>query len=260
MANSHTSGEGVLPAGQLTATAAAPHVHEHHDPNLQHHFYDMDQQLEASILGMWVFLVTEIMFFGGLFMAYILYRFWYPDAWAAASNHLNVVMGAGNTLVLICSSVTMAWAVRCAQIGSRKGQIVNLIVTILFGTTFLVVKYFEYKEKFDHHLVPGFNFAGPLDVIDGHQVHNHLAVGSSEQLFFSLYFIMTGIHALHMVVGIGIMLIILAMAWRGKFGPKYYGPVEVSGLYWHFVDIVWIFLFPLLYLLGAHFGAGGPAH
>ena len=125
MANSHTSGEGVLPAGQI-AGSAVPHVHEHHDPNLQHHFYDMDQQLEASTLGMWVFLVTEIMFFGGLFMAYILYRHWYPGDWAAASNHLNVWMGGGNTLVLICSSVTMAWAVRCAQIGSRKGQIVNL--------------------------------------------------------------------------------------------------------------------------------------
>ena len=245
MANSHTSGEGVLPAGQMTG-GAAPHVHEHHDPNLQHHFYDMDQQLEASTLGMWVFLVTEIMFFGGLFMAYILYRHWYPGDWAAASNHLNVWMGGGNTLVLICSSVTMAWAVRCAQIGSRKGQIVNLIFTILFGATFLVVKYFEYAEKFEHHLVPG--------------PHFDPALPQQQQLFFSLYFIMTGIHAAHMVVGIGLMLIILAMAWRGKFGPKYYGPVEVSGLYWHFVDIVWIFLFPLLYLLGAHFSAGGAAH
>src|SRR5678816_1792906 len=204
MANSHTSGEGVLPAGQMTG-GAAPHVHEHHDPNLQHHFYDMDQQLEASTLGMWVFLVTEIMFFGGLFMAYILYRHWYPGDWAAASNHLNVWMGGGNTLVLICSSVTMAWAVRCAQIGSRKGQIVNLIFTILFGATFLVVKYFEYAEKFEHHLVPGPNFAPPGDHIHA----QHAAVGVSEQLFFSLYFIMTGIHAAHMVVGIAIMLIIL---------------------------------------------------
>ena len=155
------------------------------------------------------------------------------------------------------SSVTMAWAVRCAQIGSRKGQIVNLIFTILFGATFLVVKYFEYAEKFEHHLVPGLGmvFAPPGDHI--HAAHAN--VGSPEQLFFSLYFIMTGIHAAHMVVGIGIMLIILAMAWRGKFGPKYYGPVEVSGLYWHFVDIVWIFLFPLLYLLGAHLGAGHGA-
>jgi cytochrome c oxidase subunit 3 len=212
----------------------------------------MDQQLEASTLGMWVFLVTEIMFFGGLFMAYILYRYWYPDAWAAASNHLNVVMGAANTLVLIVSSVTMVLAVRSAQIGSFRGQITWLIATIMFGATFLVVKYFEYAEKFEHHLVPGPHFAPPLD----HAHAAHANVGPAEQLFFSLYFIMTGIHAAHMVVGIALMLIILAMAWKKRFTPEYYGPVEISGLYWHFVDIVWIFLFPLLYLLGAHLGAG----
>jgi len=200
----------------------------------------MDQQLEASILGMWIFLVTEIMFFGGLFMAYIVYRTAYPDARAAGSNHLNVLMGGINTLVLICSSVTMALAVRCAQIGSRRGQVVNLILTILFGTVFLVVKYFEYAEKFEHHLVPG--------------PHFDPALPAQQQIFFALYFIMTGIHAAHMVVGIVLMLIILGMAWKGRFGPDYYGPIEVSGLYWHFVDIVWIFLFPLLYLLGAHLG------
>ena len=211
----------------------------------------MDQQLEASTLGMWVFLVTEIMFFGGLFMAYILYRYWYPDAWAAASNHLNVQMGAVNTVVLIVSSLTMVMAVRSAQIGSFRGQINYLIATIAFGATFLVVKYFEYAEKFEHHLVPGPNFAPSTDT----HTHAHAVVGAPEQLFFSLYFIMTGIHAAHMVVGIAIMLIILAMAWKKRFGPAYYGPVEISGLYWHFVDIVWIFLFPLLYLLGAHLGA-----
>jgi cytochrome c oxidase subunit 3 len=161
-------------------------------------------------------LVTEIMFFGGLFMAYILYRYWYPDAWAAASNHLNVTMGAANTLVLIVSSVTMVLAVRSAQIGSFRGQITWLIATIMFGATFLVVKYFEYAEKFEHHLVPGAHFAPPGDHIHA----QHAAVGVSEQLFFSLYFIMTGIHAAHMVVGIGIMLIILAMAWKKRFSPS----------------------------------------
>ena len=211
-----------------------------HHPRLQHHFHSMDQQLEASILGMWIFLVTEIMFFGGLFMAYIVYRTAYPDAWAAGSNHLNVWLGGANTLVLICSSVTMALAVRAAQVGSRNGQVVNLILTILFGTTFLVVKYFEYASKFEHHLVPGPNFDPALP--------------AAQQIFFALYFIMTGIHALHMVVGIVLMFIILGMAWKGTFTPAYYGPIEVSGLYWHFVDIVWIFLFPLLYLLGFHLG------
>ncbi len=199
----------------------------------------MGQQLEASILGMWVFLVTEVMFFGGMFMAYIVYRWMYPLAWTESSHELNVIMGGLNTFVLICSSLTMVLAVRSAQVGSRKGQIVNLILTILFGTTFLVVKYFEYAAKFEHHLVPGPNFT--------------TALPQGSQIFFSLYFCLTGIHALHMVVGIGLMLWMLYWAWKGRFTPEYYNPLEISGLYWHFVDIVWIFLFPLLYLLGFHF-------
>ena len=198
----------------------------------------MGQQLEASVLGMWVFLVTEVMFFGGLFMAYILYRSLYPDAWLAGSHELNELLGGINTVVLIFSSLTMALAVRAAQVGSWMGQVVNLILTIIFGTIFLVVKYFEYAAKFEHHLVPGAHFDPARD--------------PAQQLYFSLYFMMTGIHALHMVVGIVLMLIILRMAWKGRFSAEYYGPVEVSGLYWHFVDIVWIFLFPLLYLIGKH--------
>jgi cytochrome c oxidase subunit III len=228
------------------ASSSAAHTGEHgHNPNLQHHFHSMEQQLEASTLGMWVFLVTEIMFFGGMFMAYILYRVLYPEAWVLGSHHLNVSLGALNTGVLICSSLTMALAVRSAQVSSRKGQIVNLILTILLGSTFLVVKYFEYAEKFEHHLVPGPNF------------DNTLPQAAQQQLFFSIYFMMTGIHAAHMIVGIGLMLVILVMAIRGRFSAEYYTPVEVSGLYWHFVDIVWIFLFPLLYLLGAHLSAHG---
>ncbi len=218
-------------------THADHHAGEHH-PALQHHFYNMAQQLEASILGMWVFLVTEVMFFGGMFMAYILYRNMYPAAWLAGSQELNEVLGGVNTLVLIVSSLTMAMSVRCAQVGNRKWLINNLILTIVFGTVFLVVKYFEYAAKFEHHLVPGAHFDPTRD--------------PAQQIFFSLYFMLTGIHALHMVVGIVLMLVILRMAIKGKFGPEYFGPVEVSGLYWHFVDIVWIFLFPLLYLIGKH--------
>ena len=229
----------------LTAKDVIGHGDHPHHPKLQHHFHSMDQQLEASILGMWIFLVTEVMFFGGLFMAYIVYRTTYPAAWEKSSQELNVILGGVNTAVLICSSLTMVLAVRAAQVGSRMGQVVNLILTIMFGSTFLVVKYFEYAAKFEHHLVPGPHF-GP---------EPPLPFGS--QIFFSLYFIMTGIHALHMVVGIVLMLVILAMAWKGKFTPEYYGPIEVSGLYWHFVDIVWIFLFPLLYLLGFKLGAIG---
>jgi cytochrome c oxidase subunit III len=230
------------------SSTAGHAMHDHapdHNPNLQHHFYSMDQQLEASILGMWVFLVTEVMFFGGMFMAYILYRVQYPEAWVLGSNHLNVSLGALNTGVLICSSLTMALAVRSAQVSSKMGQIVNLILTMIFGSVFLVVKYFEYAEKFHHHLVPGAHFDATLP---------HSA---QQQLFFSVYFMMTGIHALHMVVGLVLMAVILVMAMRNKFSASYYTPVEVSGLYWHFVDIVWIFLFPLLYLLGAHLTAHG---
>jgi cytochrome c oxidase subunit 3 len=213
-------------------------AHAHH-PHQQHHFYSMAQQYEASVLAMWVFLVTEIMFFGGMFMAYLVYRTSYPQAWVESSHELNVYLGAANTLVLICSSLTMVLAVRSAQVGSRIGQVVNLILTILLGTTFLVIKYFEYAAKFEHHLVPGPTF------------RTDLPFGS--QLFFSLYFCLTGVHALHMVVGIGLMLVMLVLAWRGRFTPDYYNQIEISGLYWHFVDIVWIFLFPLLYLVGFHY-------
>jgi cytochrome c oxidase subunit 3 len=200
----------VLPAGAVAIDHGVAHGRDEHahNPNLQHHFYSMEQQLEASTLGMWVFLVTEIMFFGGMFMAYILYRVTYPEAWIHGSNHLNVVLGALNTTVLICSSLTMVLAVRSAQVGSRRGQIVNLILTILFGTTFLVIKYFEYKEKFEHHLVPGpsFNATGIIPAGDD-PVH--------QQLFFSLYFMMTGLHALHMLIGLGIMGTMLWWAYAG---------------------------------------------
>jgi cytochrome c oxidase subunit III len=218
-------------------------VHAHH-PAHQHHFETMQQQLEASTLGMWLFLATEVMFFGGLFLAYMLYRIWYPQAWSAGSVELDIILGGFNTVVLIGSSLTMAFAVRAAQTGWRKGTINYLWATIMLGLTFLVVKYFEYKAKFDHHLVPGthFKFEGPY--------------GDQVEIFFSLYFAMTGLHALHMVIGFGILSVILWMAYKNRFSPEWYTPVEMSGLYWHFVDIVWIFLFPLLYLVDRahHFG------
>lgn len=207
-------------------------------PKLQPHFHSMDQQLEASTLGMWVFLVTEVMFFGGLFMAYLVYRNMYPHAWLEASHELNWKLGGLNTVVLICSSITMALGVRAAMIGNRGQQLINIALTMVLGSTFLVVKFFEYKAKFEHHLVPGPHFNPALE--------------QGMQIFFSLYFIMTGIHALHMVIGLGIMAWLFVKAWQNSYNEEYFAPVEVSGLYWHFVDIVWIFLFPLLYLLGAH--------
>ena len=218
-------------------------AHETHHPHLQHHFDDLEQQFEASALGMWIFLVTEILFFGGLFTAYMIYRMQYPQAFAEASAHLDIVLGGVNTAVLIGSSLTMAMAVWAAQQGRRLPQVGYLLATIGLGLVFLGIKAVEYSHKFHDGLVPGPNFR--FDGLDA--IH--------AQLFYSLYFVMTGLHALHMVVGIGIMAVLTWMAWQGRFTKGYHTPVEVSGLYWHFVDIVWIFLFPLLYLIDRH----GPA-
>ncbi len=230
----------------LVSNLEAIQPHEYiglpHHPKLQHHFDDMAQQIEASTLGMWVFLVTEIMFFGGLFTAYLVYRHANPEGFAEASHHLNVFWGTVNTLVLIISSLTMALAVRSAQISApAKTQVAWIGATMLLGATFLGVKAIEYTDKFTHHLVPGPNF---------HWEGKHPAAA---EIFYSLYFCMTGLHALLMIIGLGIMTVIAIMAWRRQFDGDYYTPVEVAGLYWHFVDIVWIFLFPLLYLIGGHF-------
>ena len=208
---------------------------------LQHHFDTLEQQQQASTLGMWLFLATELLFFGGMFLAYTLYRAWYPDAWVAASHHLDVFWGAFNTVALILSSFTMAMAVHAAQTGSRQGQIVFLVLTMALGTVFLGVKAMEYADKFDHHLVPGPGF-----------LFDDPRYGRAAQIFFSVYFAMTGVHALHMVIGLGLLLWLLAGARRGTFTAEYNTPVEMVGLYWHFVDIIWIFLFPLLYLVGHH--------
>jgi cytochrome c oxidase subunit 3 len=222
----------------LPETVAGGHAHH---PALAHHFDDLAQQHEASTLGMWVFLVTEVLFFGGLFAAYAIYRAWYPDAFAAASHHLDVTLGTINTVVLIASSLTMALAVHAAQTGHRAKLLLCLLLTIALGATFLGIKGVEYAHKFADHHVPG-----PAFQFEPVEYFRHA------QVFLSLYFVMTGLHALHMVIGIGIMLVMLFWAWNGTITPEYASPIEISGLYWHFVDIVWIFLFPLLYLLGRH--------
>jgi cytochrome c oxidase subunit 3 len=215
----------------------------------------MEQQREAGTLGMWAFLVTEIMFFGGLFLAYILYRSQNPAEFAAASKGLDALLGGINTVVLICSSLTMALAVYYAQVGNRKLLIIFLWLTVLLGMTFLGVKAVEYKDKFDHHHVPGANFVWEEE---GHATADQTHAATEEvntskiQMFYWLYFAMTGVHALHMIIGIGVMLVLIYMSYKERFSPEYHAPVELSGLYWHFVDIVWIFLFPLLYLIGAH--------
>ena len=212
----------------------------HHNVELSHQYNDMVQQKEASQLGMWLFLATEVLFFGGLFMAYTLYRNEYPDVYVECSRLMDWRLGALNTGVLLTSSLTMVLAVVAAEQGRIKALIRWLIVTMGFGVVFLVVKGIEYHAKFVEHLVPGPWFT--------HEIPNRGAA----QIFFSLYFGMTGLHALHMIIGIGLLSAIAYMAHKGKFTTTYNNPVEISGLYWHFVDLVWIFLFPLLYLIGSN--------
>lgn len=215
---------------------------DHNHPALAHHFDDLEQQKDAATLGMWVFLTTEIMFFGGLFLAYIIYRSTYSEAFVHASNILDVNLGLFNTIVLIASSLTMAMAVYSSQINKRGMLVAFLIATIILGAVFLGVKSFEYHHKYVEHLIPGPHFAPAAE----HELPRE------GQLFFSLYFAMTGLHAFHMIIGIGLLTMLIINTLRGKYSKEYNSPVEIVGLYWHFVDIVWIFLFPLLYLLGRH--------
>jgi len=309
------------------AHADTLHEDHYHPPGLQHQFEDMGQQQESASIGMWMFLVQEIMFFGGLFTVYLVFRSKYPMAFAAGSNHLDAFWGGLNTLVLIVSSLTMALAVRSAQLGRRNAQVIFIIVTMIFGAVFLGVKAIEYTAKYKEGIVPvtGLNLktekeisntdehSGAPAVPVGRQDPNeslptalgdqnthdekyvnprgaflwkdtslvvqaqqgnyltdsekigYFADGEISQakfqdkvsIFFFIYFVMTGLHALHMIIGLGLMTWLLWKAWMGTYSADYYAPVEMSGLYWHFVDIVWIFLFPLLYLLGRHFMHGG---
>ncbi|GMU94379.1 MAG: cytochrome c oxidase subunit III [Candidatus Hydrogenedentota bacterium] len=222
----------------------------HHDDGiLAHHFEDIDQQTESCILGMWLFLAQEIMFFGGLFASYLVYRIKYPDAWATASNTLDLWLGGGNTVVLLLSSLTMATSVWCVQTGRLRGLKWGLWATLALGLTFIVVKYFEYKAKWVHHLVPGTNFHWDAEY------YGPLLGSATEgqvQLFFCLYFVMTGMHALHMIIGAALLVWLIGLAYAGHFSPQKYLKVELFGFYWHFVDIVWVFLFPLLYLVNRH--------
>jgi cytochrome c oxidase subunit III len=204
-----------------------------------HQFDDAEQQREAGLLGMWTFLTTEVLFFGGLFTGYAVYRHLHPEAFHIGSHFLNLPLGTVNTAVLILSSLTMALAVHAAQTGRRRPLVLLLIATLVLGAAFLGIKFLEYDHKFREHLVPGsgFGYHGPHE--------------KEVELFLSFYFAMTGMHALHMIVGLGIMAVLVVMARRGRFSREYHSPVVIAGLYWHFVDIVWIFLYPLLYLIGA---------
>jgi cytochrome c oxidase subunit III len=214
-----------------------------HSTALQHHFESVEQQKDASSIGMWLFLVTEVMFFGGMFLAYFVYRQAYPAAFASASNNTDLWLGAANTTVLICSSLTMALAVHYASIGKKSLIVLFLSLTLLLGGTFLGVKAYEYHDKYVKHEIPGHSFDCRTEA------GAPCADAAHTPLFFALYFGMTGLHATHMVVGAVIIIILIINARKGLYGPEYHTPVELFGLYWHFVDIVWIFLFPLLYLI-----------
>jgi cytochrome c oxidase subunit III len=205
-----------------------------------HQFNDAGQQSDAVTMGMWVFLVTEIMFFGGLFASYVVYRALYPMAFAVASQELDITLGTLNTAVLLLSSFTMVVAVFGSQTGSRRLLVCGLALTIALGLVFLGVKFYEYYQKYVEHHIPGPSFAFPAPYTQ------------PAKMYFTLYFAMTGLHAAHMIVGCGLLTVLIVMAWRGRFTPEYHSPVEISGLYWHFVDIIWIFLYPLLYLIGRH--------
>lgn len=248
-----------------TVATAHPHTHEtavHAEhahvslPQHRHHFETVEQQREAGSFGMWLFLLTEIMFFGGLFFAYLLYRNWYYDAFFTASNQLSIPLGTANTAILITSGFFMALAVWCAEVRKKDMLVWTLILTTVFGIAFLGIKYVEYHEKWEKHHIPGAHF-------DISEFVNPAAHGIKEkplapdmaqrtQVFFFLYFAMTGMHALHMIIGVGLLFWLIWRARRGDFSAGYVAPIENFGLYWHFVDIVWLFLFPLLYLINRH--------
>lgn len=241
----------------------------HRTGELYGQFQTLDQQKDSAALGMWVFLVTEVLFFGGMFMTYTINRHAFSTAFGVGSNTLDLKLGGINTVVLILSSFTMAMSVWTAQVGKKKLVPIFLILTLVLGTVFLGIKVKEYSQKFEHHLIPAYHFdisyaanhpqpgADPVAVSKEKEelekaFQKDPDLNAHAQLYFSLYFGMTGLHALHMIVGAGLLIWLLKESLRGRFTPQYNTPVEIVGLYWHFVDIVWIYLFPLLYLIDRH--------
>ena len=238
------------------AIAQAAEHHEH-PPYQRHHFETVAQQFDAANFAMWLFLLTEIMFFGGLFMAYLLYRNWYFHAFVAGSHQLSLLWGTLNTTVLITSSFTMAMGVWCAEMRKKGGLVLCLVLTFVLGLVFLGIKTIEYTEKIEKHHVPGFHysvksFVDPASDKEATEAHDKpLApdMAQKTEVYFFLYFAMTGMHALHMIIGICILGYMIFRAQAGAYTTGHVTFVENFGLYWHFVDIIWIFLFPLLYLI-----------
>jgi cytochrome c oxidase subunit 3 len=255
----------------LDNTIVATHTHEtavaaEHEhvalPQHRHHFETKEQQREAATFGMWLFLLTEIMFFGGLFFAYLLYRNWYHDAFVVSSNQLSIPLGAANTAILITSGFFMALGVWAAEVQKKGLLVLFLVLTTFFGVAFLGIKAVEYHEKWEKHHIPGAHFDvsefinPPVNPKTGKLTETPLApdMAQKTQVFFFLYFAMTGMHAFHMILGVGLLFWLTWRANRGEFSAGYVAPIENFGLYWHFVDIVWLFLFPLLYLINRHPG------
>ena len=246
----------------IAANGDLAEAHHEHPSYQRHHFETVSQQFDATNFAMWLFLLTEVMFFGGLFTAYLIMRNWYYPAFVEASHQLSIFWGTANTAVLILSSFTMAMAVWSAQM-KRKGALLGFIgLTIILGTAFLGIKTIEWHEKWEKHHVPGFHwseasFLNPASDVEVHKDYpgdKPLApdMAAKTQQYFFLYFAMTGMHALHMVIGVGLLFYILFRARSGAYTGGHYTFVENFGLYWHFVDIIWIFLFPLLYLISRY--------
>jgi len=217
------------------------------EPILSPQFDDVEQQHQASSLGMWLFLATEVMFFGGLLTAFAVYRSTAPAEFALASRHLKVGIGCVNTVVLLTSSLTMALGVRAAQIGARRSLITWLLLTLALGAGFLAFKGVEYTEEYHENLIPGWNYRVPS--ADAQTIADRALDPRKLELFFVFYFFMTGLHAIHLIVGIGLVGVMTHLTWRRWLSGCGATHIDVTGLYWHFVDIIWVFLYPLLYLI-----------
>jgi cytochrome c oxidase subunit 3 len=209
-----------------------------------HHFDDLAHQQRTTVFGMWAFLVTEVLIFGGLFASYTVYRILYAPAFEAASRHLNLWIGGGNTLVLLTSSLTMALAVHSAQLGRNREVVKYLLLTVLLGAAFLGLKALEYYLDYRENLIPIFAF-DPAEWSDMNLLPHHV------EIFLIFYYCLTGLHAFHMILGMSVLLTLAWLTYHGHFSERYYAPIESWGLYWHFVDMVWVFLLPLLYLVGS---------
>jgi cytochrome c oxidase subunit 3 len=227
---------------ELQETALVRHL-------LEEQFHDLGQQHEVASLGMWVFLATEVLFFGTLFLGLGVYRYQYPEAFEKASEKLNWIIGGVNTVVLLVSSLMIVLAVHYAKQGRRERLALFLGLTAVLGVLFLVLKGLEYYLDYRENLIPGWRFDPDEWTARGGLRPEQVA---HVKLFLLFYWIMTGTHALHVTIGIGAVLVMTVLAWRGRFSAAYYAPVDVTALYWHFVDTVWIFLLPMLYLLGTH--------